>query len=165
MKRTAPGTQILLCILAVQTAAGAAPAGILDEPSPLAGTWKANISKSKRHPNHLFKSATLRFDVSNDVVTLNFTGENMSGKEEKGTTRFHPDGKEHPIEGLAGAVQVTKWLGAGKLDTVATQDGKVIGRSTFEVSSDGKMLTATISGTDGSGAWFEQVIVCDREGN
>ena len=154
---------VLVAVTAQLIIAGAPPAAALDEPSPLAGTWKANISKSKRHPNHLFKSATLRFDVSNEVVTLSFTGENMSGMEEKGTTIFHPDGKEHPLEGLPGAVEISKWLRAGTIETIAKKDGKVIGQSTFEVSSDGKLLTATISGTDASGAWFEQVIVCDRQ--
>ena len=152
-----------LAVTALLIVAGAAPAAVFNEPSPLAGTWKANISKSKRHPNHLFKSATLRFDVSKDVVTLSFTGENMSGMEEKGTTTFHPDGKEHPLEGLPGAVEISRWLRAGTMETVAKKDGKVVGQSTFEVSSDGKLLTATISGTDASGAWFEQVIVCDRQ--
>lgn len=37
------------------------------------------------------------------------------------------------------------------------------GESTFEVSADGKTLTATLKGADASGADFEQIIVCDRE--
>ena len=37
---------------------------------PLAGTWTANIAKSRRHPNHLFQSSTMRFDVSENVVVL-----------------------------------------------------------------------------------------------
>jgi hypothetical protein len=34
------------------------------------GTWIANIEKSRRHANHQFQSATLSFDVSDDLVTL-----------------------------------------------------------------------------------------------
>lgn len=147
-------------MLVVAAVAGAA---ILQEKHPLAATWNANLSKSKRHPNHLFKNATLRFTISDDVVTLSYSGVNMSGVEEKGTTTFHPDGKEHPLEGLPGAVEVSRWVGARILETVASKDGKVLGQSTFEVSSDGNTLTANLKGTDASGARFEQVIVCDRE--
>jgi len=87
----------------------------------------------------------------------------MSGMEEKGTTKFHPDGKEYPLEGMPGAVEVSRWRGGRIMETVVRQDGKVIGQSTFEVSSDGKTLTANLKGADASGAWFEQIIVCDRE--
>ena len=163
MKITTPrGTSPFLPVAVMLVVAAFAPAAILQDKNPLAGTWNANLSKSKRHPNHLFKSATLRFTISDDAVTLSYSGVNMSGAEEKGTTRFHPDGKEHPLQGMPGAVEVSRWVGARILETVARQDGKVIGQSTFEVSIDGKTLTATLKGTDASGAWFEQVIVCDR---
>jgi len=140
-----------------------APAAILQDKNPLIGAWNANIEKSKRHPNHLFKSAKLLFSITNTDITLSFTGVNMSGAEEKGGAVFHPDGKEHPLEAVPGAMEVSRWVSPQKLETVITQDGKVIGQSTFEVSADGKTLTAVLKGTDASGAPFEQVIVCDRE--
>jgi hypothetical protein len=46
---------------------------------------------------------------------------------------------------------------------VAKKDGKVAGQSSYEVSSDGKTLTATVKGMDAKGRPFEQVIVFDRE--
>jgi hypothetical protein len=141
----------------------AAPSALSQQKNPLAGTWQANISKSQRHPNHLFKSATLRFEVSEDVVSFTYTGVNMSGVEEKGTFKIHPDGKEHPIPGAPGLVEVSRWVGPRILETVASKDGKVVGHGSYEVSEDGKTLTAKISGSDASGAEFEQIIVCDRE--
>jgi hypothetical protein len=140
-----------------------APAALSQQKNALAGTWQANISKSQRHPNHLFKSATLRFEVSDDVVSMTYTGVNMSGVEETGVFKIHPDGKEHPIPGAPGLVEVSRWAGSRILETVAKQDGKMVGHSSYEVSEDGKTLTAKISGSDASGAEFEQIIVCDRE--
>ena len=164
MKTTLPTATLLAISLAAILFVGAAtPSAAFQGKSPFDGTWIANISKSKRHPNHLFKSATLTFTVSEGIVTLSYRGVNMSGAEEKGITTFHPDGKEHPLEGLPGGLEVSRWLTPRILKTVATKDGKVIGQSTFEVSGDGKTLTANLSGTDASGARFEQVIVCDRE--
>ncbi|MEW6209616.1 MAG: hypothetical protein AB1631_14710 [Acidobacteriota bacterium] len=133
------------------------------EGNPLAGIWKANLSKSKQHANHQFQSATLRFEISDDTVLLTFTGVNMSGQQESGTRKLHPDGKEYPIAEVPGVVEVARWVNSRTLEMVAKKDGKVIGEGTYQVSSDGKTLTATIRGTDGSGAEFEQVIVFDRE--
>ena len=140
-----------------------APAALAQGKNPLAGTWQANIAKSKRHPNHLFKSLTMRFEISDFEVSLTYTGVSMSGAEETGTFKIHPDGREHPIPGAPGLVEVSRWVGPRILETLATKDGKEVGHSTYEVSEDGKTLTARISGSDASGAEFEQIIVCDRE--
>ena len=63
------------------------------KPSPLAGTWKANLAKSHRDPNHQFQSLTLRFEVSGYSVSLTYTGVNMGGEEESGSRQMHADGK------------------------------------------------------------------------
>jgi hypothetical protein len=133
------------------------------EGNPFIGTWKANLSKSKQHPNHRFESATLHFEVSNDIVLLTYAGVNAAGEQESGTTKLHPDGKEHTIAEARGVVEVTKWVGSHTLETVAKKDGKVVGQSRYEVSNDGKTLTAKVKGIDASGAEFGQVIVFDRE--
>jgi hypothetical protein len=128
------------------------------------GTWRANLAKSQRHSNHMFHSAGLHFDVSGDTVTLTHTGVNRDGNQESGTTTLHADGKEHPVSPQTpGVVVVTKWVGAHTLETAAMKDGEVVGQGTYEVSGDGRTLTAKVRGVDGSGAPFEQVIVFDRE--
>ncbi len=131
--------------------------------SPFVGTWVANLSKSKQHPNHQFKSATLQFVVNGDTVTLTQGGVNASGQEESGTITLQADGKERPIPQAPGVVSVVRWVGSHLLETVGKKDGQIVGRGTYEVSADGKTLTATVSGTDGSGAAFDQVIVFDRK--
>jgi len=130
---------------------------------PLEGTWKANISKSQRDPKHLFESVTLTFQVSEDVVSLTFTGVNMSGEQESGTRKYHADGKEYPIVEAPDLVEVSKWMGSNVMETVAKKDGRVLGQSTYEVSSDGKTLTARIKAIGESGGNFEQVVVFDRQ--
>jgi hypothetical protein len=124
--------------------------------SPFVGNWAANLSKSKQHPN-------LQFVVNGDTVTLTQGGVNASGQEESGTITLQADGKERPIPQAPGVVSVVRWIGSNVLETVGKKDGQVVGRGTYEVSADGKALTATVSGTDGSGAAFNQVIVFDRK--
>lgn len=134
-----------------------------EQESPFAGTWIANIEKSKRHSNHQFQSATMEIAVSANTVSLTYRGVNAGGKEESGTTVLEADGQEHPVPGQPGLVVVTRWSGPRLLQTVAKIGGKTAGESSYEVSAEGKTLTATVSGTDASGSRFEQVIVFDRK--
>ena len=128
----------------------------------LTGHWTANIAKSRRHPNHLFQSATMCFDVDEDAVSLSHAGVNMSGKEESATLKFRADGVEYPIAQVPGVVSVCRWVGSRTLETVGKKDGTVVGRGTYAVSEDGATMTATVEGVDAKGSPFEQVIVFDR---
>jgi len=129
--------------------------------NPFVGTWIANIEKSRRHVNHQFQSATLTFEVAGDGISR--TRVNMSGKHESGTTVYKPDGQEHAVSPQApGVVAVTTWIGTHVLQSEAKKDGRSLGKGTYEVSEDGRTLTATVAGTDAAGAPFAQVIVFDR---
>ena len=132
--------------------------------NPFSGTWVANIEKSRRHTNHQFQSATLSFEIAGDDVSLTHSGVNMAGKRETGATVLHPDGREYPVSPQApGVVAVTRWVGTHVLESEAKKDGRGVGKGTYEVSEDGRTLTATVAGTDAAGLPFEQVIVFDRE--
>jgi hypothetical protein len=132
--------------------------------SVLAGTWVANIEKSHRHANHQFHRATLTIAVSGDTVTLTHGGINAAGKQESGVTVLQVDGQDHEVSPLApGVVVAARLRGTHVLETVAKKDGRKVGDGTYEVSSDGKTLTATVAGIDAAGARFEQVIVFDRD--
>jgi hypothetical protein len=127
-------------------------------------TWIANVEKSQRHPNHLFTSATLRFQRDGDALSLIQSGINMSGKHESSTLTLHPDGQEHPVSPQApGVVVITKFLTPRLLETRGLKDGVELGYGTYEVSSDGARLTAKVRGIDAAATPFEQVIVFDRQ--
>ena len=130
--------------------------------NPFAGTWTANIEKSSRHANHQFESATLTFEMAGEAISMTHAGVNMSGKHESGTSVLQPDGQEHSIAQAPGVVVVTRWAGSHILETEGLKDGHSVGKGTYAVSEDGRTLTATVAGTDGAGAKFEQVIVFDR---
>jgi len=133
------------------------------EGSPFSGTWVANIEKSKRHPNHQFQSATMEFTVAGNTVTLKHGGVNAGGQQESGTVVLQADGQEHPIPGAPGVTVVTRWVDPRVLHTIGKSAGAQVGEQTYEVSTDGKTLTAKVSGVDASGARFDQVIVFDRK--
>jgi hypothetical protein len=151
------GVAVILMIVSIVSAVQA------QEKHPFEGLWNANLSKSQRHENHQFKSATMKFEISDDLVLLTYSGINMAGKEESSKTRIRPDGKEHPVTEAPGVVTISKWTTSHILETVARKDGSVVGESKYEVSKDGKTLTATVKGVDAKGRSFEQIIVFDRE--
>jgi hypothetical protein len=126
------------------------------------GTWIANIGKSQRHANHQFHSATLRFEVSGNTVTLIHGGINAAGNEEAGRSVLEADGCEYEVPQAPGVVVVTRWVGPRVLESEGRMNGRTAGKGTYEVSDDGATLTATVAGIDASGAPFEQVIVFDR---
>src|SRR5688572_30175709 len=133
--------------------------------NPLSGQWIANLEKSRRHENHQFQSAALRFEVSGNTIALTQSGVNMSGKDESSTLTLVADGEEHPVSPQApGVVVISKWIGPHILETVGKRGDAILGRGTYEVAADGQTLTATVAGIDAQGKAFEQVIVFDRAG-
>jgi hypothetical protein len=131
--------------------------------SPFSGTWIANIEKSKRHPNHLFKSATLQFVVVGNTATLTHGGVNAGGQQESGSVVLEADGKERPVPGQPGTTIVTRWVGPRVLKSIARSSGAPLGEQMYEVSADGMTLTAKVSGVDAGGSQFDHVIVFDRK--
>lgn len=163
MKTTHPGKVLTTFWSAILVAVVLpAPAALPQEKHSFAGTWDANLAKSQLHENHQFKSATLQFEITDEVVVI-FTGVNMAGKQETGRRKLHPDGKEHPVEEAPGFIEISKWANSRRLETVVKKEGKINGESVYEVSSDGKTLTATVKGIDAKGRPFEQIIVFDRK--
>lgn len=127
----------------------------------LIGTWIANIAKSSRHENHRFANATMHFTIAHDDVRLSYEGVNASGKEERSEQVLHADGLPH-AHPLAPGIVVTSSLGPRSFESIATKDGATMGHGSYAVSEDGNTMTATVTGIDGNGNAFEQVIVFDR---
>jgi len=124
-----------------------------EKKSPFAGKWTANLAKSKRHPANPFQSATMEFEVVDDVVTIHDVVVDASGREERGKNVIQVDGNEYSSENGSGYVLIARWRGPNIIETLAKKDGQIVGWGTYEVSNDGKTLT--ISGD-------QQMVVLDR---
>lgn len=128
----------------------------------LTGLWIADVEKSRRDPNHQFSSATMRFEVADDRVTLTYGGINASGRHEQDGQTIHADGQPHAVPEASGMATISR-LDARALETMALANGAEVGRATYEVSEDGRTMTATVSSIDANGRTFDQVIVFGRE--
>jgi hypothetical protein len=109
--------------------------------SPFTGTWIANLSKSTPHPDNPYRSATLRFEVTGDTITIADIVVDASGRETRGLNRLDADGAAHPSG--QGYIVTARWLGSRVLDAVVTRDGRVEGGVRYEVSPDSRTLTLT----------------------
>jgi hypothetical protein len=128
----------------------------------LTGVWIANIESSRRDPNHQFSRATMRFEVVGELVTLTYGGINASGRHEQGGQTLHADGHPHAVPEASGVVTIST-LDERELKTVGLANGTEVGRARYEVSEDGRTMTATVAGIDANGRTFDQVIVFGRE--
>jgi hypothetical protein len=120
---------------------------------PFAGTWTADVSRSKRHPANQFRRATLQVTLDGDTVTITHVAVDAAGREEQGTSTVRVDDVEHP--GTGGHALVARWAGPRILEVLDRRMGANVGGGTYEVSEDGRTLTV-------SSARGEQVIVLDR---
>ena len=87
---------------------------------PIAGTWTANLAKSKRHENHQFARS--------------YGGVNHSGANESAAHAMHADGVERPVPQAPGVVSVCRWSGPRTLESIGKKDGAE--------------LTATVKGVE-----------------
>ena len=132
-----------------QAAAGSPPV------SAFAGTWMANLEKSKQHPGNPFRSAIIEIDVLGDRFTITDTVIDEAGREETATHVIQADGKTYASSDRPEYSLVARLRGQRVLETVATKAGDVVGRGRYEVSADGASLRIS-DGDDG------QLIVLDR---
>ena len=133
-----------------------APAGSIQpdaQKNPFVATWTANLAKSKLDPSSRFQGITLDITVAGDTMTMAATLVTASGEEQRMSETFRTDGTETAGTLGAGVVLMARWLGTHVLASVAQKDGQVVAIVTYEVSADGKTLTARSFGT------LEQVIV------
>jgi hypothetical protein len=105
----------------------------------------------------------MEFTVVGNTVTLKHGGVNAGGQQESGALVLEADGKEHAVPEAPGITVVTRWVGPRVLHTIGKSAGAQVGEQTYEVSTDGKTLTAKVAGVDASGSRLDQVIVFDRK--
>ena len=132
---------------------GSARGSDREEENVFAGTWIANLAKSKQHPANPFRTATLEFTVVGDAVTIAQISVDASGHEVGGRMTIRADGRERASEYGNGHALIARWIGAHILEVVDVKDGRILDRGTYEVSDDGKTLTVSTN---------DQRIVLDR---
>ena len=167
MRITRRTTLLALALLAV-----AAPNPISAQAAePLAGTWKANISKSKYEPADMAgKSSTVTYAFSGSKVTATIDQVNAKGQKVHTEYTATLDGADSPwkstIDGKPSTTQdaVTfKKLGPSTYHVENKLKGKVLTVNHIVVAADGKSRTSTTTGTNADGMTIKNVVYYDKQ--
>jgi hypothetical protein len=156
----------VLTFVAMAVLAVAVAATVQAQSSPIVGTWKLNVTKSKYDPGPTPKSLTRTVVADGDSFKYTFEGVSGDGKPISYgfTTKF--DGKDNPISGSipSGADTINgKRLSADHYEATLKKGGKAIGSSKVSVSKDGKVTTVVTEGTTATGAKEHDVQVYDKQ--
>lgn len=131
------------------------------------GTWKRNIAKSTStatNPNPYTSQTTVREAVAGGVKVTS-TGVRKDGKAANGSYTAKYDGKFVPVAGGGAFDSIAiKQVDANTFTSEAKKTGgkyRLKGKSV--VSSDGKTMTSTLSGTDADGKPISVTAVYDKQ--
>jgi hypothetical protein len=114
--------------------------------------WRADLTRSARPAENLYRSATLQATVTGDTVAILDIVEDESGRRERTTNTLIADGRERLQQ--YGYATTAAWLSPRCLQATVNRDGRVEGQVTYEVAPGGETLTLV---TDSQKAVFVRV--------
>jgi hypothetical protein len=141
-------TQMLLAALLMAGALASTtqePARAPAMANPLAGSWTADLSRSRLDAKMPIKSAELTLGVSGNVVTVSSSFALADGQALSEKETLRADGTETAAT-FAGIVHFANWVGPQVLAVVARKGNQNLALITYEVSADGQTLTTRTSG-------------------
>lgn len=159
---------LLLAALALSSvAAGPLMAQMMMQANPFVGSWKMNPAKSKFTGVPGPKSLSREVVAQGAGAKFTYTGVASDGKPIDYSFTTNYDGKDSAITGSGapgGADTVAiKRTGPNKTDAILKKDGKEIGKSSSDVSKDGKVATTRGSGKTADGKDYSTVVVYDKQ--
>jgi len=125
-------------------------------PSPFAGSWSADLSRSRLDPRLPLKGADITISVSGNIVTIASSLVMPDGEAIRERETFRADGTETAATAITGVFHVANWVGPNVFALITKKGNQNIALITYEVSTDGQTLTARTSGV------VEQVIIFKR---
>jgi hypothetical protein len=130
------------------------------------GQWKLNVEKSKYTPAPMpLKNLTITRDAADGGVKVTTAGERTDGTSLNATYTTKYDGSDVQVAGnsLYDTVAI-KQVNANTLTEARKKtDGPYKATSRIVVSSGGKIMTITTTGTNAEGKEFTSVFVFDKQ--
>jgi hypothetical protein len=152
------GAWVLFCL-------GALPTVALAQDDIRVGIWELNLAKSTFSPGPAPKQQTLTFKAAGPHWTALLQGVDASGKPinpDMSNLMINFDGKDHPTPSPDYDASVWRRVTPYKYEVDRKRAGKVVLTSANEVSSDGKTMTITTTGTNAGGQTVRNISVYDR---
>src|SRR6202790_5729700 len=140
--------------VAILVLAAMASAQVIAQASPVFGTWKLNVAKSKYTGVPAPKEMTRTVEADGDSVKYTYAGTAADGSPISYGFTVKYDGKDYPMTGSApGGIDMIaiKRVNANTYEATQKKGGKVAANTKVEVSKDGKVTTITSKGVDSTG--------------
>jgi len=139
-------------------------AAVWAQTDPAIGTWKLNPAKSKYDPGPVPKSNTVVITAAGKSLKVSAKGVDGEGKPTSTDYTVANDGKDVPVKGPAAYDRVSaRRIDPNTTELTRKKAGKVVQTATRAVSSDGKTMTVTTTGTDEKGRKVNTVAVFDKQ--
>jgi hypothetical protein len=137
---------------------------IANPADPLDGTWELNVEKSRFDPGPPPRSQTRTYESDGQTLRMRSRSVNAEGKETQVEYTASYDGKDTAISGspIADTISV-KRINETTSEATLKKGGKVVSTSTRVVSSDGKQMTVTTTGTNDKGQAIRSELAFERK--
>ena len=155
---------MVIGITLVGIAIAALPQLGLAQSSPLIGTWKLNLEKSKFVGSPLPRSQTLTYQQDGQNIKNTTQGIDAHGNPTSGVLMHIYDGQPHPSTGSPDydATAYTR-VDANTIIWGRFKGGKLVAVATGVVSQDGKTWTTTTTGTGNTVGAMTATNVFDKQ--
>ena len=139
--------------------------------SPLTGTWKLNVAKSKYSPADLApKSGMTKAEVTQDGIKVTTDGVDSKGRKTHSEYSAKLDGKDVSpnamVDGKPNADQdAVSWkkIDNNTYENVTKLKGKTLTTSRVVVAKDGKTRTNTVTGKNAQGQTVNSTSVYEKQ--
>ena len=139
-------------------------AAVSAQTDPAVGTWKLNAAKSKYDPGPVPKSNVIVISAAGSSIKVSAKGTDGGGKPTSADYTVALDGKDVPVKGQpAYDTTSAKRIDANTTELTRKKAGKVVQTATRAISSDGKTMTITTTGTDEKGRKIRNVGVFEKQ--
>ncbi|MCX6542821.1 MAG: hypothetical protein NTV05_00200 [Acidobacteria bacterium] len=155
----------LFAVLALGLVVELAGTTLAQSNDPRLGTWKLNLAKSTYAAGTAPKSVTFTTVAAGAGVKVTVDTVAADGTVEHWAYTANYDGKDFPIVGNNSQADTgaRTRVDANTVRTVYKKAGKVAVTQTSVVSSDGKTISITSTGTDAKGQTVKSVAVYDKQ--
>jgi hypothetical protein len=154
----------LFAVVALGLVIVLAGAALAQSSDPRLGTWKLNLAKSTFAAGAAPQSVTFTIAAAgaSDKVTVETVAADGTTTHWGYTASY--DGRDNPITGNPSrdTVAATR-IDANTVKSVYKKTGKVTVTQTSVISSDGKTISITSTGTDAKGQPVKSVAVYDKQ--
>jgi hypothetical protein len=155
-------TRIFMLTLTLMLASGTLRA----QNSPLIGTWKMNLTKSKFEGGAppTVPQISKYEAAGSDGLKITTDGVNPAGQKTHTESAVKIDGKDYPVTGdKYRDSQSMKQIDAHTWQLSSKKDGVVVRLLRRTVSPDGKTMTSASVGINPNGVFSHDVIVYDKQ--